>query len=386
MTKKRKILAITGIRSDYDLMSNLFIKLSNDLNIDFGLIVTGAHLEKKYGYSYKEIKKDKIKIIGKVKSYIDGNGLSPRVLSLFKQGSKMVNIVKKFNPDIVLTMGDREESIVISLIATYLNIPIAHISGGDKVVGNIDDHIRHAVSKLAHIHFPTSLDSKMRLIMMGENKKNIFNFGNPGLDRLRNEKKITLSDLSKKIQFNINKNEKYFVCIQHSLSSEFKKSYDQMYLTLNCLKKMKIKTIIIYPNSDAGSSGVISAISRFKNVKYFCIKKNLPRNIFVNLLRNARCLIGNSSAGILETPFLGLPSINVGNRQLKRNHANNTIFIPSEKKILIKTISMINNDKYYKKIAKKSNIFGLGNSSNKIIKVLKSIKINKKLFNKEIIY
>ena len=170
------------------------------------------------------------------------------------------------------------------------------------------------------------------------------------------------------------------------MSSEFKKSYDQMYLTLNCLKKMKIKTIIIYPNSDAGSSGIISAISRFKNVKYFCIKKNLPRNIFVNLLRNARCLIGNSSAGILETPFLGLPSINVGNRQLKRNHANNTIFIPSDKKILIKTISMINNDRFYKKIAKKSNIFGLGNSSNKIIKVLKSIKINKKLFNKEIIY
>ena len=101
----------------------------------------------------------------------------------------MVNIVKKFNPDTVLVMGDREESIVISLIATYLNIPIAHISGGDKVVGNIDDHIRHAVSKLAHIHFPTSLDSKIRLIKMGENKKNIFNFGNPGLDRLKNEKK-----------------------------------------------------------------------------------------------------------------------------------------------------------------------------------------------------
>ena len=108
------------------------------------------------------------------------------------------------------------------MIATYLNIPIAHISGGDKVVGNIDDHIRHAVSKLAHIHFPTSLDSKIRLIKMGENKKNIFNFGNPGLDRLKNEKKITLNDLSKKIQFNLSKNEKYFVCIQHSLSSEFK--------------------------------------------------------------------------------------------------------------------------------------------------------------------
>lgn len=384
--KKRKILSITGIRSDYDLMSNLFIKLHKDSNINFGLIVTGAHLEKKYGYSFNEILKDKIKVIAKVKSFIGGTGLSPRALSLFKQGTKIVNIVKKFKPNLILAMGDREESIVISLVATYLNIPIAHISGGDKVVGNIDDHIRHAVSKLAHIHYPTSLDSKNRLIKLGEDKKYIFNFGNPGLDRLKQEKKLSLKIISKKLNFEIKKNDKYFVCIQHSLSSEFKKSYEQMFLTLKCLKELKVKTIIIYPNSDAGSEGVIAAINRFQNVDFFCIKKNLPRNIFVNLLRNCRCLIGNSSAGILETPFLGKPSINIGKRQSRRYHTKNTIFIPTKKKIIINTINMILEDKFFKKIAKKNYTFGSGTTSDKIIKSLKSIKINDNFFNKEIKY
>ena len=384
--KKKKILSISGIRSDYDLMSNLFIKLNKDSNIDFGLIVTGAHLEKKYGYTYNEILKDKIKVIAKVKSFIGGTGLSPRALSLFKQGTKMVSIVKKFKPNLILTMGDREESIVISLIATYLNIPIAHISGGDKVVGNIDDHIRHAVSKLAHIHYPTSLDSKNRLIKLGENKKYIFNYGNPGLDRLKQEKRLSLKAISKKLNFEIKKEDRYFVCIQHSLSSEFNKSHDQMFLTLNCLKELKIKTIIIYPNSDAGSEGIISAINKFKNVDFFCIKKNLPRNIFVNLLRNCRCLIGNSSAGILETPFLGKPSINIGKRQSKRHHAKNTIFISSKKKTILNTINMVGDNKFYKKISKINYIFGSGNASDKIIKSLKSIKIGDNFFNKEIKY
>ncbi len=384
--KNKLILGITGIRSEYDIMSSVFREIANHSNLDLRLIVTGAHLSEKYGLTIKEIRKDKFKISDEIESLLDSDTDSSRVIGLSIQVEAMTRAIKKIKPDILLVLGDREESLAVAIVGTYLSIPVAHISGGDKVVGNIDDHVRHSVTKLAHIHFPTSEDSKKRILKMGEEKFRVFNVGNPGLDRLRNYPQLSRIQLSERIGFDI-KNEKHFlVLIQHPLSSEFKKSYQQMRVTLSAIIELGLKTVVIYPNSDAGSEGIIKAIDEFKNFSNIKIFKNIPRLEFINLLRIASCLVGNSSCGILEAPFLKLPVVNVGNRQKERMHAKNVSFVSHNKHQIMKAINKSLSLNYKNKMKKIKNPFGNGKSSGKIANILSKIRINKKLLNKEITY
>ena len=199
--KKRKIIALTGIRSEYDIMSSVFSAINNSPLLDLQLVVTGAHLSKEHGYTVNEIKKDGHNIAYEIQSLVKKKTLSSRLHGLGTQLQGLAKIISKLNPDILLVLGDREESIAIALAGSYLNIAVAHIGGGDRVVGNIDDQIRHAVTKLSHIHFTTNFESHARIISLGEQPFRVFNVGNPGLDRMVNTKKIKLNTLSKLLGF-----------------------------------------------------------------------------------------------------------------------------------------------------------------------------------------
>ena len=365
--KKIKILAVTGIRSDYDLMQPVYSELSNKINIDLRFFVTGAHLSRRHGYTINQIIKDKFKISQRSKSLIISNTLDSRVLGMTKQLKDLVKTINSIKPN--------------------MNVPIAHIAGGDRVIGNIDDQIRHAVTKLSHIHFTTSSESKQRVINMGEQSFRVFNVGNPGIDRLIKLKKIPSSKLSKEINFDINYNEKYLMLIQHHLSSEYLESYKQMCITLKAIKELKIKTIIIFPNSDVGSQEIIRAIKEYDHLDFVYSIENLEREIFVNLLRNCSCLIGNSSAGILEAPSLKLPVVNIGNRQKKRLHSTNVQFVQHDVKKIKKAIKRsIFDKKYIDKVKKCKNPYGNGTASSKIANILSQLKIDSKLLIKDITY
>ncbi len=381
---KFKILALTGIRSEYDILYPVMKELQKNFLI--GLVVTGAHLKKKFGLTINEIIKDKIKIIAKIDSLENGNKLYHRAIGISKQVKNLIKISIRFKPKYFLVVGDREEAIVTAIVATYLQIPLIHIGGGDRVVGNIDDHIRHAVSKLAHLHFVNNIESKKRLIKMGEQNFRVFNVGNPGIDRFRIEPKINLDRLSKKLNFKIKKNEKFLILILHPLSSEYKDSGRQMLITLNALKKLNIKTFVIFPNSDIGSEKIIKKINSLKD-KNFCVKKNIPRNIFINLLRYSSCLVGNSSLGIIESPYLKLPVVNIGNRQKKRFSQDNVIFTSFNEKMIIKSIKKCLFDKKFKKkLTFLKNPYGNGYASKKILKILNTIKMDNKFLLKDINY
>ena len=230
--KKIKIMAVTGIRSEYDLMETTFAALSQKKNIEFSLFVTGAHLSKSHGFTVKQIINDKYKISKKSKSLKNSNLLKSRILGISKQLKDLVQTICKVNPDLLLVTGDREEAISTAIAGSYLNVPIAHVAGGDRVVGNIDDQIRHAVTKLSHIHFTTNQESYERVIKMGEQRFRVFNVGNPGIDRIFNTRKLSSKKISKLINFNIDYNENYIILIQHPLSSEYKYAYNQMIITL----------------------------------------------------------------------------------------------------------------------------------------------------------
>ena len=384
---KKLVLAVTGIRSEYDIMSSVFRSIQNHPKLELNIAVTGAHLSDAFGHTVDEIEKDGFKIVDRIESLLSGNEESLRVKGLGIQIQGLVQTITRIKPDFLLVLGDREESIATALISTYMNIPLIHIAGGDRVVGNADDQIRHAVTKLAHIHLTTNIESKNRIISLGEQKFRVHNVGNPGLDRMIKTKKLSFSQLSKNLNFNISKDEPYIVLIQHSLSSEVNQAYKQMKTTLEAIKAMGVKTIISYPNSDAGGIEIIRAISEYESIPYIYTAKNIPRLEFVNLIKNASCLIGNSSAGILEAPLLKLPVVNIGNRQKGRLHAENVEFVPHTKSKIIRAVNKAIFDKQYiKRVTKCSNPYGDGKSSDKIAEIIASVKIDDKLLIKDITY
>lgn len=385
--KKKLVIGITGIRSEYDIMSSVYAEIKKSKKLSLKLIVTGAHLSKKYGKTINEIRKDGFEIVNTIKSLQVENNLDSRVIGLGIQLQKIATVLSKLKPDFIIVLGDREEAMTAGLLAAYMNIPLMHIGGGDRVVGNVDDQIRHSVSKLAHIHCVTNEESKKRLLNLGEEPFRIFNFGNPGLDRLIKAKKIAVNKIPELEKFITNSSEQYLLLIQHALSSEYNKSKSQMEITLKTIKEMEIKTIIIYPNSDAGSEDIINVIKKYEKLKYIKAIKNIPRLSFINILRNASCLIGNSSCGILEAPILKIPVINIGNRQKERLHSENVKFVKHKKNEIKQAINQsLYDKKYIRDIQKCSNPYGDGKSSRKIVKLLETINVNENLLIKDITY
>jgi len=268
-----------------------------------------------------------------------------------------------------------------------MNIPIAHICGGDRVVGNVDDQIRHAVSKLSHLHFVSNSESYDRLIKMGEQEFRVFNVGNPGLDRIRSLPSITLKQISKNLSINLVENQPLILLIQHVISTESESGEEQMLQTMIAIEEMGIQTVMSYPNSDPGSNQIIKIINQYKHLNHLHVIKNIPRLEFINIMRNASCMIGNSSAGIMEAPFLGLPVVNIGNRQEGRMHGDNIQFV-SHDSIAIKesTLKAIEDLKYREQVKNAKNPYGDGRASEKIIKVLDKLTIDKDFFIKDITY
>lgn len=383
----RKVIGVTGIRSEYDIISSVFKAIDKHPQLDLELIVTGAHLSDSYGYTIQEIKNDGFKIADEIESLINGDMLSSRVKGLAIQLQGIVQTVTRIKPDFLLVLGDREEAISTALTGAYMNVPIAHIAGGDRVIGNVDDQVRHAVTKLAHIHFVSNQESYERIISMGEQSFRVFNTGNPGLDRFLKIPELSYSELSKQLGFELNDKEPFILLIQHVISTEVDQAYFQMEETLEAIKELKIKTVLSYPNSDAGGQQLIKAIRHYEALPYLYVAKNIPRLEFVNIMRKATCMLGNSSAGIMEAPLLGLPVVNTGNRQKGRLHAENMQFVPHDKDAICLAVKRAIFDKEYRsKVQDCYNPYGDGHSSEKIADVLATIPLNEKLIIKDITY
>jgi GDP/UDP-N,N'-diacetylbacillosamine 2-epimerase (hydrolysing) len=387
MKTKKLVLGVTGIRSEYDIMSSVFRVITNHPALELQLIVTGAHLSQAYGHTIEEIKADGFVIAEEVESLLNGDQDSFRVKGLAIQLQGLVQAVARIRPDILLVLGDREESMTTALVGAYMNIPVAHVAGGDRVIGNVDDQVRHAVTKLAHLHLVTNRKSKERILRLGEQPFRVFDVGNPGLDRLLQIPEIDITDLSERLGFSIIEDEPLLMVIQHVISTETEHAYEQMKVTLEAVRELGIKTILSYPNSDAGGQQMIRAISEFESLPNLYTAKNIPRLEFVNLLRRTSCLLGNSSAGILEAPLLKLPVVNVGNRQLGRLHAENVEFVPHDKNRIIEAVRRACFDQEYRRaIADCSNPYGDGRSADRIADILARLSIDKKLLIKDITY
>lgn len=383
----KKVLAVTGIRSEYFILQPVFEEIQKRSDLELKVIVTGAHLSPIFGNTYKFIENDGYDTI-RLESLLSSDSLSGRSKSLGIQIMGLTDIIVREKPDWLLVLGDREESIATAIVGSYMNIPVAHICGGDRVVGNIDDSIRHAVTKLAHIHFPATEENGERIIKMGEEPWRVHVVGNPALDSIRKQPDYSYEHLSNYLGIEINEKEPFILLIKHPLSSEVNNAEYQMRVTLEAIVDLGIKTIITYPNSDAGGFNMIKVIEEFQQ-KFDFIKafKTLPRDIFVNLQRKASAMVGNSSAGILEAPYLKLPVVNIGNRQKQRQHSENVIFVPHDKeKIKCAVKKAIYNEEFKQICFKCTNPYGDGYSGERIARIIAETEINDKLINKQITY
>jgi len=380
--KKRKILVTTGTRAEYGILRPILHQIMKSKKLELILVVTGTHLSKKHGYTIDEIKKDNFPINAKI-SMIPKDDTNYSMSIVLGEGIvRFSKVLKKFNPDINLILGDRDEILASALAASRLNIPNAHIHGGD-ISGGIDEYNRHAITKLSNIHFAATKKSMERIIRMGENPKYVFYTGSPSIDEIAQGKISTKKDIEKKYDIDFTKH--VILLVQHSVTTESDESGSQILKTLKAIVKSKKNTIAIAPNSDAGNDKIIRYLKSYsKKYQFIKMYANIPRSDYLGFLKYCWVLLGNSSSGLVEASYFNTPVINLGLRQKNREKGKNVIELknPSIESIY-QNITKIK--KTYPKVYKKS-IYGSGKASKKISKYLENITLNKNLIQKQMTY
>ena len=382
----RRVLAITAIRSEYYFQRSIFHAIMAHADLELTLIVTGAHLSPLHDYTVKEIEADGFPIAERIESLIYSDHDAARLKGAASQLQVLAHIVDARRPDWLLVPADREESMTLALCGAYMGMPIAHYGAGDRVVGNVDDMIRHAVSRLANLLLTTHEDARLRLIRAGEEEWRVHNVGHSGLDRIRTVPQLSDDQLARQLGLPAIQ-KPYLVVIQHPLSSEMSEAGAQMRETLSAAAELGLQTFISYPNSDPGANQIIDAIEEFRPNPRFQTFKNIPDVPFINLLRGAAVLLGNSSLGLLEAPFLRLPVVNVGARQKMRHHVENVFFVACNKEQIVdKVRSILGSEELRKRIANCSNPYGDGHTGERVANLLATTPVDARLLTKDLSY
>ena len=375
----RRVCIVTGYRSDYTKLKSVIESIKTHPDLELQILAYGAHLLFDHGNTISNIEADGHQITLKCSTNVEGD--SPLVMSK-SVGLAVIELASAFEslkPDIVLVVGDRYEILAAAIAASVGNIPVAHVQGGE-ISGTIDETIRHAITKLSHIHFPATELSAKRLVLMGEKKEHIFNVGCPAVDYIKNIKyrsRLEIKNLKGSARLKIDLEKPYFILIQHPVTTEYGSAGLDMEITLNALQEVGIQTILIYPNPDAGSRDMIRIIRKHsrkygKDSIVYNRYKNLPFETYLNLLKHCSCLVGNSSSGIREAHIFNVPVVNIGSRQHGRERTPNIVDVENKKEEIIKATK----DFKRKLTASIENPYGTGTAGAKIAKILKNIDID----------
>lgn len=388
--KKRKIIAVTGARSDYDLLFSVYKEIDNNPRFDFSIIITGPHLSETYGYTAQYVEKDGFRIAGRIYNLVDSNQKIGRIASIGYQIPSLANILINESPDIVLIAGDREEAISVTMTCAFLSIPVAHFFGGDIAKdGNIDNSTRYAASKFAHLHFPALQTHRETLLKLGEDDWRITVMGNPALDRFLQTPTLPRELVESRLKAAEKKIDKYCVLIQHSIISQVDQQDKHIRITLDAILTSGLHCFINFPNSDPGCVSIIKAYQEYasKYPENFTLFQNLDRVTYINLLRHCEFLIGNSSSGIIEIASLKKAAINVGDRQRGRVHAENVIFVDNDRLQIENAITRVmTDDDFRNAVNNVINPYGDGNSAKIVVDKLAEVILDENLVNKNITY
>ena len=382
----RKITVITGTRAEYGLLYPVMRAIQNHPKLDLSIIATGMHLSPEHGYTVKEIENDGFEIDVTVDMLFSNDTGASMAKSVGVGIIGITQALEHIKPDIVLVLGDRDEPFTGVIAASHMNIPIAHIHGGDSTTGGcIDESIRHSITKFAHIHFPATEESAVRIKKLGEETWRIHTAGAPGLDTILNTNFIQKEQLIER--YSLNANKPLLLAVQHPVTTQPENAANEMRTTLEALFELGVQTILVYPNADAGGRSMIEVIKEYEHLSFLRTFKSLPHIEYLSLLNIAYALVGNSSSGIIEASSFHLPVVNIGIRQEGRQRTNNVIDVASDKEKIIEAINTALNDEAFKQKTNECvNPYGNGKAAVRIAEVLAGIEIDQKLLQKKITY
>lgn len=375
----KKICVVVASRANYGRVKYLMKAIKAHSQLELILIVGASALLDRFGNITKIIENDGFKINRSIHYIIEGENLTTQAKSTGLGIIELASAFENLKPDAIVSVADRFETMSTAIASTYMNIPLIHLQGGE-VSGNIDDRVRHAITKLADYHFVATEKSAKRVISMGENPDYVFNYGCPSIDVLANEKlnidnKVMYKELGAGVPIDWNK--PYILMLQHPVTTSFGHGFLQVTETLNALKAMpELQKIVMWPNIDAGSDDISKGIRHFRegnmNEAIYYYKNFSPEN-YARVLNNALCCVGNSSSFIREGSFLGVPSVLVGDRQIGREHGKNITFSDYSTEQIIKKLN------YHIKHGRFESdpLFGDGTAGKQIAEELSRINFSK---------
>lgn len=316
----KKILFLTGTRADFGKIKSLIQKLEADAGFEVFVFVTGMHLQWEYGYTLLEIERCEFKNVHTFGNHTHETTMD---LTLAKTIEGLSAYVKEINPDLIVVHGDRVETLAGSIVGSLNNIFVAHIEGGE-ISGTVDELIRHSVTKLSHIHFVSNEAAEKRLEQLGEIKESIFVIGSPDVDVMLSADLPEIEEVKKYYDIPF---KEYAVAMFHPVTTEADQMKEYTLNFTTALKKDSNNYVVIYPNNDLGSSGILKEYEILKKNPRFRVIPSLRFEYFLSLLRESKFIIGNSSAGIREAPYYGKPIINIGTRQKNRSQQEDILHV-----------------------------------------------------------
>ena len=383
---KRKICVVITARPSYSRIKSALKAIQDHTDLDLQLVIAGSALLDRYGNAVNFIEKDGFQIAAKVFMVLEGENPTTMAKTTGLGVMELTNVFYNLKPDAVVTIADRYETIATSIAAAYQNIPLVHIQGGE-VTGSIDEKVRHANTKLADLHLVSTEEAKERVIKLGENPSKVINTGCPSIDLAKEIQKTTKLDFDpiKKyggVGMDFGWSDGYIVVMQHSVTTEYQLAKAHIMETLKAINSLNYPTFWFWPNVDAGSDGTSNGIRAFRelekpgNIHFF---KNMEPLDFLKLLKNSKALVGNSSVGIREGSFLGIPVINIGNRQHRRSRAENVQDVNyCEEEIKAATKKAILQEHF-----PSSHLYGTGDAGKKIADILAKTELT---YDKTIAY
>ena len=384
---KRKACIVVTARPSYARIKSVMTAIKERDDITLQLVVAASALLERYGSAIEYMRADGFEPDKMVYMVVEGENLVTAAKSTGLGIVELATVFDNLKPDVVISVADRYETIATAITASYSNIPLAHVQGGE-VTGSIDEKVRHAVTKLADLHFVTNKDAEQRVIKMGENPNKVYITGCPSIDLADNILKKDVTNfnpfelLQKGVGQPFDPMKNYLVVMQHSVTTEFDKSFEQVNQTLKAIYKLGIPTFWFWPNVDAGSDKISKGIRVFREkneVPFIYFFKNMAPEDFLKLLINAKCLIGNSSSGIRECSYLGIPVVNIGDRQIGRLRGKNVIDVRYNTSEIIKSIQKQIQHGVYSS----SPIYGDGKAGQKIAELLATVDFS---IDKQITY
>lgn len=373
-------------RPSYSRIKTALTAIQNHPDLELQLVVAASALLDRYGTAVNYIEKDGFKITGKVFNVLEGENLTAAAKTTGIGILELSTMFDNLRPDMVVTIADRFETMATAISAAYMNIPLVHIQGGE-VTGNIDEKVRHSITKLADYHFVASEDAYERVLKLGEEKESVFNTGCPSIDLANLVMKNTELNFDPYKKYGGVGNHPdlsngYIVVMQHPVTTEYTDSRKHINETLEAIKDMEVPVLWFWPNVDAGADGTSAGIRTFReenkqtNIHFF---KNMEGEDFLRLLFNAKCLVGNSSVGIRECAYLGVPVVNIGSRQNKRARGTNVKDVDYNKSEIKQAI----NHWFNSARPERSYTYGGGDAGEKIAKLMAELPLR---FHKTITY